>query len=139
MNDSHLFKLARKCSKNATYTGCGKVSIGCVVVYKGTILAKSANSDTTHPIQNKYNKWRYQNSNGKYLAPKLHAEIAAINKIKYLDIDFSKVHVYVYREYKDGTPALAKPCPSCEAALREMGIVHVHYTGKNSYIHEKFI
>lgn len=68
----------------------------------------------------------------------MHAEIELISKIRYLDINFSEVEIYVYRETKDGKKALAKPCLSCETALRELGIRRVHYTGNNSYISEVY-
>ena len=129
MKDSHLFKLARESSLKADYTGCSKVKIGCIVVYKGTILAKGCNSDKTHTFQARYNKWRYsEDENNRYLPAKIHAEADCLNKIKYLDIDFSKVHVYVYRELRDGTVAMARPCPACMAAIKKMGIQNIHYT-----------
>lgn len=140
MDDAHLFKLAKEESKKADYCGCaGNVAIGSVIVYHGSVLARGHNSNKTHSQQAKFNKWRYKNEGNKYLPSKLHSELMALNKIKYLDIDFSKVHLYIYRQYKDGTLALSKPCPSCEAAIREMGIRHVHYTGSGSYIYEKYV
>lgn len=139
MNDSHLFKLARECSLKSDYSGAGRARVGCVISYKGTVLAKGFNTDRTHTAQAKYNKWRYKDAGNRYLPCKLHGEVCALNRIKYLDIDFSKVHIYIYRELRDGTVALARPCAACEAAIRAMGIKHIHYTGKNSYIHEKLI
>ena len=42
MSDSHLFKIARECSLKSDYTSnCSSARVGCVVTYKGTILAKS--------------------------------------------------------------------------------------------------
>lgn len=128
MNDSHLFKIAKKVSKQADYNGCCDVKIGCVISYHGTILAKGFNTDKTHTKQDYYNKWRYKDSGNKYLPSKGHAECLALTKIKYLDIDFSKVHVYTYREFKNGKPAMARPCPSCMALIKDMGIKYLHYT-----------
>lgn len=140
-NDSHLFNLARECSLKSDYkSNCSSARIGCLTYYKGAILTKSFNSDKTHTIQAKYNKWRYNSEvTKKYLPSKIHAELGCLQRIKFLDIDFSKVHVYVYRETKDGHLALAKPCPSCMAAIKEMGIVHLHYTTRDGYCHEKLI
>lgn len=136
-SDTHLFKLARECSFKSDYTGCGRARIGCIVVYKGTVLAKGFNSDRTHTVQAKYNTWRYHNSGNRYLPEKIHGEISALNKIKYLDIDFSKVHVYVYRELRNGTPAMARPCPACMAAIHEMGIKYIHYTTEHGIAVER--
>ena len=137
MNESHLFKLARKVSFSADYTGCAHAKVGCIVVYKGTILAKGFNSDRTHTMQAYYNKWRYKEEDNNYLPAKIHAEIRALQKIQYLDIDFSKVHVFVYRETKQGKIAMARPCSSCMAALRQMGIKKIHYTTDQGYAYEQ--
>ena len=70
---------------------------------------------------------------------KIHSELACLQKIKYLDIDFSKVHVYVYRETKSGDLAMARPCPSCLAAIKELGIKYIHYTTESGYATEKIV
>ena len=137
-NDSHLFKLARASSKLSDYkSGCSSARVGCVVAYKGTVLSKGFNSDKTHTTQARYNKWRYKDNGNNYLPQKLHSEIKALEAIKYLDINFSKVHIYIYRELKDGTMALSRPCPSCMARIKEMGIKNIHYTTADGFCHEK--
>lgn len=136
-SDSHLFKLARECSFKSDYSGCGRARIGCIISYKGTVLAKGFNTDRTHTDQAKYNKWRYKDCGNKYLPCKLHSEVAALSKIKYLDIDFSKVHIYVYRELRDGKLGMARPCRACMAAIKEMGIKYVHYTTDSGFAAER--
>ena len=135
-NDSHLFKIAREVSKKADYTGCCDVKIGCVITYKGAILAKGYNTDKTHTKQEYYNKWRYKDCGNKYLPSKSHAELMALSKIQYLDIDFSKVHIYTYREFKNGKRAMSRCCPSCLAAIKAMNIRHIHYTTPDGEVHE---
>lgn len=139
MNDSHLFKLARECSFNSDYTGCASARLGAIIVYKGAVLAKGWNSDRTHPSQAYFNKWRYKNSGNNYLPPKIHAEICVLQKIRYLDIDFSQVHIFIYREIKTGHLAMARPCPSCMVAIKRMGIKHIHYTTDAGFCYEKLI
>lgn len=139
MNDSHLFKAARKASKNADYTGANGVQIGCVAVYKGTILAKGCNSDRTHPMQERYNRFRYKNVGNRYLPAKCHAETAVISKLKNLDIDFSKVKIYLYREYKNGKLGPSAPCPSCEKMLMNLGIRTIFYTTDYGYEKRKIL
>ena len=136
MNDSHLFKVAREWSKKADYSGCGKPQIGCIAVYKNAILAGGFNSDKTHSMQDKYNRFRYKDCGGTYLPSKVHSELSCISKLKYLDIDFSKLHLYIYREHRDGTLAMSRCCPSCMAAIRQMGIKHIHYTTDQGFAHE---
>lgn len=55
----------------------------------------------------------------------LHAEISAIVKCKKLEKAY---RIVIYRFNKDGTPALAKPCPICESAIKAAGIKHVEHT-----------
>lgn len=140
MNDKHFFNLAKRESEKASYSGYSRVKLGCVAAYHNTILSVGHNENRSHTTQAKYNIYRYDDSKlNHYYNPSIHAEIQALNKIKYLDIDFSKVEVYVYRETADGCVALARPCDSCMAMIREMGIKKIHYTGDNSYITEILI
>lgn len=87
-------------------------------------------------MQWRYNALRFDTNAAHYYPSCVHAEIAALNKIRYLDIDFSKVDVYVYRELKDGTRATARPCIACETFMRDLGITHVFYTRENSFVEE---
>lgn len=136
MNHKHMFEAAREVSYESDYHGSSNARIGCVVAYKGTIIAKGSNSDKTHPVQRRYNVYRYKDEGNMYLPPKVHSEIAALNKIRYLDIDFSQVHVYVYRETRDGKKAIARPCPACRKYIQQLGIKKIHYTTDCGFAHE---
>ena len=69
----------------------------------------------------------------------MHAEINAIQRLsKRSGEDFSKCHIFIYRE-GGGSKRLAKPCQACEKAIRDLGITNVHYTGLNSFIYEKYL
>jgi tRNA(Arg) A34 adenosine deaminase TadA len=70
------------------------------------------------------------------MLPKLHAEISCINQIKNLNINFSKVKLYIYRIRKDQPFGLARPCPSCMAAIKDLGIKNIYYTTNDGYSHE---
>ena len=135
--DFHLFQLARECSLKSDYTGGGRAHIGAVVSYKGTVLAKGWNTNKTHTQQSKYNVYRYKDCGNNYLPEKSHAELVALNKIKYLDIDFSKVKLFVYREFRDGRLANCRCCPSCMAAVKELGIKQIYYTTEDGYVKEE--
>ena len=138
MNHAHFLKLAKNASDNSTYSIHKRVHVGCLAVYKGTILAKGWNTDRTHTDQMKYNHYRFQCTD-KYYPHKLHAEQMCLSKIKYLDIDFSKVILYIYREYNNGSPAMARCCPSCFAAAKELKIGTIVYTTENGYAIEKIL
>jgi hypothetical protein len=61
----------------------------------------------------------------------------ALYKIKYLDVDFSKVEIYIYRQNKNGERALAYPCKACKRFMKDIGIKHIYYTGNNSFCYER--
>ena len=132
MNYQHYLDIAAECAEFSTYTGPNPVQLGCIAVYHGTILAKGWNSDKTHTDQARYNHLRY-NEKRHYCPSKIHAEIDCISKIKYLDIDFSKVTLFIYREFSNGLPAPARCCPSCLAAIRKLGIKTIVYTTDEGY------
>lgn len=129
--DYKYFDKARQVAHISDYNKC---HIGCVAVYQGQIIGLGCNCNKTHPTQKFYNKYRKSSDD---LLPKLHAEISCINQIKNLEITFSKVKLYIYRIRKDRPCGLARPCPSCMAAINDLGIKHIYYTSNNGYAYEK--
>ena len=113
-----------------------KIHIGCVAVYQGQVIGLGCNANKTHPMQKFYNRYRQQPDN---LLPKLHAEISCLNQIKHLNINFTKVKLYIYRIRKDQPYGMARPCPSCMAAIKDLGIKNVYYTTDAGYAYEKII
>lgn len=57
-----------------------------------------------------------------------HSEWNALRKVRDMDIDMRKVTVYNARVLKDGTPALAKPCPRCAYLLDFYDVGRVVWT-----------
>ena len=113
-----------------------KVKIGCCAVYKHKIVSSGCNSTKTNPAQKRWNIYRFNADTPATIHAELSCLLPLINRG---DIDFSDVSLYIYREYKNGEPALSKPCPSCMALIRELGIRKLFYTGDNSYINEELI
>lgn len=101
--------------------------LGAVMMIGNKVLSVGYNITKTHPIQKKYNIERGYDPNVKNNG-QVHAEMMCLINTKYLDVDWSKVSLYIYREHKDHTTAIAKPCPACEKAIRERGINAVYYT-----------
>ena len=128
------YKYFNKARNIASISDYKKTHVGCVAVYQGQIIGLGCNTNKTHPAQKFYNKYR---NSSEYMLPKLHAEISCINQIKHLDINFSKVKLYIYRIRKDQPFGLARPCPSCMAAIKDLGIRDVYYTTKDGYAYEK--
>ena len=128
--DTKYFMKARQVALISDYP---KIHVGCVAVYKGQVIGIGCNSNKTHPIQKYYNRYREQSDS---LLPKLHAEINCINQIKNLDINFSKVRLYIYRLYNEQPYRTTRPCPSCMAAIKDLGIKNIYYTTADGYVQE---
>lgn len=138
MNE-RLFKFAKKASECADYSGATNTKLGAIAVYKGSIIGTAWNSNKTSPLQAKYNVYRYAPDDS--LLPKNHAETALLQKIRWKfgnSIQWDRVEIYIYREYKDGRLALSRPCDSCIHMLKEFGIRKVFYTTSDGYVEEQF-
>ena len=127
------FKAARAISELSDFP---KVKIGCCAVYKHKIISSGCNSTKTNPIQKRLNAYRFDADTPATIHAELSCLLQLINR---RDIDFSDVSLYIYREYKNGRLALSKPCPSCMALIRELGIRRIYYSGNDSYISEELL
>lgn len=130
------YKFFSKAKLIANISDYHKIHIGCVAVYKGQIIGVGYNCNKTHPVQKYYNRYRI---NSDYMLPKLHAEISCINSIKKLNINFSKVKLYIYKPMKIQTYGLSRPCPSCMHAIMDLGIKKIYYTSNTGFVYEKII
>ena len=133
-------KYFKKAAAIATLSDYKKAHYGCVAVYKNQIIGIGYNTNKTHPLQKYYNKKRIIkgefNPNLLYL-PKLHAEINCLNQIRHLNIDFSKVKLYIYRSRNDREYSLSHPCPSCMQAIKDLGIRNIYFTTDDGFGYEK--
>ena len=127
------FQKARQAAEISDYK---RTHVGCVAVYQGNIIGIACNTNKTHPMQKYYNRYRYHPQTS-YFYPKLHAEINCISSIRHLDINCSKVKLYVYRTRCDQEYGIARPCPSCMAAIKDLGIRHIYYTTNDGYAYEE--
>ena len=117
---------------------------GCVITYKRHIVSTAHNVERTTPAQKKYNKLRnFNNNDNREPEHKTHAEILAIQRISYtamLQTEWSRASIYVAR-IAPGLPkgvGLARPCPACMEAIRDLGIKNIFYTSnEGSIIYER--
>ena len=128
------YKYFNKARQVASISDYKKQHVGCVAVYQGQVIGLGCNCNKTHPMQKFYNKYRIKSDN---MLPKLHAEISCINQIKHLGINFSKVKLYIYRIRKDQPFGLSRPCPSCMASIKDLGIRDIYYTTNDGYSYER--
>ena len=128
-----IFKRAKEISYLSDYN---RIHIGCVAVYKNHVLAVGYNTNKTHPIQKRYNKYRnmiYENTEPK---SSIHSEISCLMQIKDMDIDFVKVELYIYREDRNGNLAMCRPCAACMKMIDDLGIKKIHYTTNSGFANE---
>jgi len=132
-SDYRSFDRAKEIATNSDFN---KTHIGCVAIYQGNIISFGYNSNKTHPLQEYYNKYRKHNQDFLFSA-KLHAEIACLSSIKDHNINFQKLKLYIYRQKKNGEFGMCRPCPSCMAMIKDLGIQHIYYTTNTGFAYEK--
>lgn len=128
--DMRFFEVAKAMARTSKHP---RFSVGAALVCGGQVISVGVNMNKTHPMQKKYNKYR---NIDKPMHHNLHAEIAAIMEAVHKLDDLKNVKVYVYRETKDGTPAMARPCAACMPCLNDHGIVDIYYTTDDGYAYE---
>lgn len=127
------FKTAKAISELSDFP---RVKIGCCAVYKHKIISSGCNSLKTNPKQKYLNIHRFNADT----PATIHAELACLLPLmNRQDVDFSNVSLYIYREHKSKELALSRPCASCEALIKSLGIRNIYYTGNKSYISEEII
>ena len=130
--------MAKEASKNSDFV---QHRLGSVIVYKGMPLALGWNTTKTSPVQKEYNRARegFDVEASCIHTNSTHAEMLAMNKIANLDIDFSKVSIFVFRSHRDGTHGLARPCAACRQRMLDLGIKDCYFTtnSKNGFGYER--
>lgn len=130
--DRTYFNVAKEVSKLSDFP---RVQIGACAVYKHKVISTGCNSLRTSPLQKKYNQYRF----AVETPHTCHAELSCLKPlIGRKDINFKNVELYVYRENKNGTPLLARPCCSCEKLIRDLKIKKVFFSTYGGYASEEF-
>lgn len=111
--------------------------VGCVVAIKNNILSVASNSEKTHTLQKVYN--RYRDFDVDTMPCKLHAEICALSLLYKKPIDWVHTEVYVYREWRNGKPAISRPCPACMGLIKDLGIKTIIYNDINGNRVKEFV
>lgn len=118
MKPEHYLTLAKNASRKSSHA---QHRMGCVIAKGSRVLGVGYNVNKTHPKSPHFFKT-------------VHAEfMAAINA----GYDIEGATVYVFRQIKDGTPAMAKPCQSCWKFLYECGVKEVVYSFEGSFKQER--
>jgi len=105
------FRLA----KNISMTSNCNTRVGAVIAKKVPLMACS-NKKISHP----------DHVSGTDHRTSIHAEVRCLIHTSHEDLE--NAIIFVYRQTKDGKPALSKPCARCEELLRERGIKKIYFS-----------
>lgn len=94
--------------------------VGCVIARGNKIIGSGFNLLKTHPKSPHEHK-------------SVHAEFMAALNAGY---NMKGATAYVFRELRDGTAAMARPCESCWRLLMDCGIKKVVYSFEGSFKEE---
>lgn len=114
-------KFIKLLKKIKSYSDHPMYKMSCVIADKNQVISIGFNKYKTHPKS--LHPWGF-----------IHAELAAILDNKFADL--KGCTAYIYRETRDGKPAMAKPCPTCMETLKLAGIKKVVYTYNNGHKEE---
>lgn len=113
-----FFNIAKKLSYKSDYYAH---RLGAVIVRGNEIIGVGFNKKKTHPLS----QTRFNN---------IHAELSAI--INCGEEDLRGCSIYVYRETKHGTPAMARPCDQCMKLLKQVNISKICYSTEKGFTKE---
>ena len=132
---NHYLNLARNACQ---YSDNHRAKLGSIIVYKNKVISVGWNLENkTNPLQEEYNRLRGYCNDVRETKSSIHAEFAAMLRIKDMNIDFNKVHLFVYRIRKDGSSGCARPCPACMGFIKKLGIKNIYYSTDNGWCYEK--
>lgn len=137
------YKFICKAIELSTLSEFKQFKIGCIAVYHKNIIGVGINKPKTSSVQSYFNyisgrSKTFISNNGQPIHEFIHAEIDCINMIKHMDIDFSKVKLYVARMDANQHIACCKPCIACQTAIKTLGIKEIYYTSDKDIKHLKF-
>ena len=93
----------------------------CIIARGNKIISFGVNKNKTSP-------------HSRHPHKRIHAELSAILNAKRLDI--AGATMYIYREHKNGTTALSRPCPFCLELIKETQIKKICYSDYNGFKEE---
>jgi deoxycytidylate deaminase len=124
-----FMEIARAISELSNYD---KYRLGACVILKKQIIAKGFNKAKTHPVQKHYNAMRFDVSDKS--RHYIHAETAALNQVKHLDL--TGAELFVYHTGVNGEQKMARPCAACMKYAKQLGIKKIHYSTPDGFATE---
>ena len=113
-------------SKEVSHLSDHRCKIGASVIHKNKIISSACNQrfiwDSLTRLYNPFSS--------------IHAETSAILKVKNKKI-LKECVMFIYRERKDGSLGMCRPCKTCQRIMKSFGLLKVHYTSPEGYHYEE--
>ena len=119
MRQDRFLCIAKKLSEKSDHHSH---KLGCVIARGSKILGMG------------YNILSKKSVKSPHCFYSIHAEFRAVTDAKF-NVDGAVA--YIYRQTKDGKPAISRPCESCSNFLKSCGIKRIVYTFENTFKMEK--
>ena len=130
--DRAYFRSAQAVSELSDF----RLHVGCVVVDKHRIISSGFNREKGHPMQAQMDRATF---NCIDCLGKQHAEFSALLPLIKQKVNLSGATIYTYREKKDGTLGMARPCSRCMSLIKSCGIKRIKYTTDDGFASEVLI
>lgn len=122
-------------AKAASILSKEHINIGCVIIDGHNVISSGHNSKSKyHRIQAELDQKYFNDMTAKGC---LHAESAALIPLMNRKYDLRDATIYTYREHKDGSTAMSRPCPRCLELIKKCNIKRIRYTTNDGYAFEK--
>lgn len=112
----NIYKFMMVAKEESLKSDYHKAQIGAVVVKGNKVLSKAYNEIRHCKVGKRFSPW--DNS--------VHAERNACRKVDKEKLKGTSI--FVYRETKDGMPALALPCDDCFNMIQSLGIKRIYFS-----------
>lgn len=119
MKEIKFLEMAKKISLNSDHH---RHQLGAIIVRGSNVIGTG------------YNVLNRKSTKAPHKFMSIHAEyMAFLNSNR----DIEGATIYIFRQLKDGTPSMARPCESCYNFLISKGIKNIVYTCEGSFKKEK--
>lgn len=115
-----------------------RLKVVAFLIYRGKIVNFGTNSEKTSPMQFKYRQ-RTHLANIENFLDKEHAEINCLRRVYLGDFDVKRLELVIISKRNDNSFRLARPCCTCMAAIRDIGISNVYYTTNDGKIVQEHV
>lgn len=107
--------------------------MGAVIFAGSRLIASGSNSLIKSMPGNRFTKILTGGKAVEYMKS-IHAEQAALVKIKHYDYERQKLSMFIYRENSKGHMSASFPCPMCQKVLRQSCISVVYFITPDNYL-----